>query len=572
MQRDCHTHPQSCLTRVDGRLATGLTRTDTQRLFRSWGRGENKHVSRVTAPRRELTRPLRVSLCHAAELVLVSVVTLKPEDIETRLFINGKFVEATSGSYFEDVNPATEEVICKVQEASKEDVDKAVEAAAKAFPSWSLSTSASTRALLLHKLASLVEKHADELALIESLDSGKPISSIHEIDIAGVIRILHYYAGWADKIVGKTIPVDNPDEYFCYTRKEPVGVVAGIVPWNYPLYLLVLKLAPALTCGCTVVIKTSEKTPLSALRLAHLIKEAGFPPGVANILSGFGPSVGDALASHPKVDKISFTGSTLTGRKIAAAALVHLKRVTLELGGKSALIVCADADLDRAAEVAFNGLFPNSGQCCVASSRVFVQESVHDEFLAHLKTFVREHLHLLCPQDRGCTQGPLVDKIQFERVMKYIHQGISEGATVAAGGTKKDGKGFWVMPTIFADVTDDMTIAKEEIFGPVICLLKFRTADEAVDRANESHYGLGAGICTKDIGLAYHCANRLKAGNVFINCYNKTDIAAPFGGFKQSGYGREGGEEGLFPYLEIKAVYSKVDPPHEVLPALKSRQ
>nr|CEL71941.1 TPA: aldehyde dehydrogenase, putative [Toxoplasma gondii VEG] len=494
------------------------------------------------------------------------LVTVKPEDIETRLFINGKFVEATSGNFFDDVNPATEELICKVQEASEADVDMAVEAARKAFPVWSLSTSASHRAHLLHRLASLVEKHADELALIESLDSGKPITSIHEIDIAGVIRILHYYAGWADKIVGKTIPVDNPDEVFCYTRKEPVGVVAGIVPWNYPLYLLVLKVAPALTCGCTVVMKTSEKTPLSALKLAHLIQEAGFPPGVVNILSGLGPSVGAALASHPHVDKISFTGSTATGLKIAETGVVRLKRVTLELGGKSALIVCADADLDRAAMTAFYGLFPNSGQCCVASSRVFVQESVHDAFLEHLKNFVETHLHLLCPQDKACTQGPLVDKIQFDRVMRYIKQGIAEGATVALGGRAKEGKGYWVMPTIFTDVSDDMTIAKEEIFGPVICLLKFKTADEAVERANESHYGLGAGICTKDIGMAYHCANRLKAGNVFINCYNTTDIAAPFGGFKQSGYGREGGEEGLLPYLEIKAVYSKVDHPKMVLP------
>eukprot|EP00922_Rhytidocystis_sp_ex-Travisia-forbesii_P054073 GHVS01080222.1.p1 GENE.GHVS01080222.1~~GHVS01080222.1.p1 ORF type:complete len:525 (+),score=77.35 GHVS01080222.1:25-1575(+) len=478
---------------------------------------------------------------------------------EHRLFINGEFIEATSGSFIDTVNPATEEVVAKVQEASDADVSKAVEAATVAFRSWQLVDGHVRRNLLL-RLADLIELHADQLAQIESRDTGKPITS-SEVEMKLVVGFIRYYAGWADKMQGKTIPIQSlsangNNQYLCFTRHEPIGVVAQIMPWNYPLCLLAIKVAPALAVGCCCVVKTSEKTPLSALAVCHLIKDAGLPAGVVNVLSGCGGTTGNALVRHPGIAKISFTGSSAVGQQIMVMAAQHgMKRTSLELGGKSPLIVLDDADIDRAVETAHNGLFSNMGQCCIASSRVLVQEGLYDRFVE--KCVARaQQADMRAPTDRACTHGPQIDSIQHSKILRYIEQGKVEGAKCKTGGNKKQGKGYWIEPTVFSDVTDDMTICREEIFGPVICLLKFKTIDEAIERANNTHYGLGAGVCTADLGKAMRISNALKAGTIFVNCYGVPDAAAPFGGFKQSGVGRELGEYGLQEYYEVKTVIS----------------
>jgi aldehyde dehydrogenase (NAD+) len=474
----------------------------------------------------------------------------------TKLLINNEWVESVSGKRFETINPATGEVICDVAEADAADVDKAVAAARQAFNrgEWR-QMSASRRGELLHKLADLIEHNLDELARLETLDNGKPLHDSRG-DIQLVIACYRYFAGWADKVHGKTIPINGP--YFCYTRHEPVGVVGQIIPWNFPLLMQAWKLSPALATGNTVVMKTAEQTPLSALRIGELIIEAGFPPGVVNILSGYGPTAGAAIARHMDIDKVAFTGSTEVGHLIMeAAAKSNLKRVTLELGGKSPNIVFADADLDKAIEGAHDALFFNQGQCCVAGSRLFVEERCYDEFVA--KSVERAKNRVVGdPFDPKTEQGPQVDKDQFDKVMGYIEVGMREGAQMLCGGNRVGDKGFFIEPTVFTDVRDDMKIAQEEIFGPVMSIIKFKDVDEVIQRANSTMYGLAAGVWTKDITKAHAIANNVRAGTVWVNCFDVFDAAAPFGGFKQSGIGRELGEYGLQQYTEVKTVTIKL--------------
>jgi aldehyde dehydrogenase (NAD+) len=372
------------------------------------------------------------------------------------------------------------------------------------------------------------------------------------VDVHMAIETYRYYAGWADKLQGKTIPISGP--YHCYTRHEAVGVVGQIIPWNFPILMQAWKLSPALATGCTVVMKSSEKTPVTALMIGKLIVEAGFPPGVVNLLSGYGPTCGEFIVKHPGVDKIAFTGSSLVGHRIQSlCGHGRLKRLTLELGGKSPLIVFEDADVDKAVQTAQIGLFFNNGQCCIASSRVFVHEAVYEKFIEKAVAAAKAQ-KVIQPTDPLAFNGPLVDKLQFDRVLSFIESGKSQGARLATGGARIGDKGFFVEPTVFADVTDDMKIAQEEIFGPVMSVIKFKTEEEAIHRANTTLYGLGAGVITSDAGRAIRVANSVRAGTVYINCYNVFDPAAPFGGFKISGIGRELGEYGLQNYTEVKTV------------------
>ena len=425
----------------------------------------------------------------------------------TKLLINNEWVESASGKRFETINPATGEVICDVAEADAADVDKATVAATRAFTSgdWP-KTSATGRGELLYKLADLMEEHKEELARLETLDNGKPLNDSLNADLPLAIACYRYYAGWADKIQGKTIPING--NYFCYTRHEPVGVVGQIIPWNFPLLMQAWKLAPALAAGNTLILKTAEQTPLSALRVGELILEAGFPPGVVNILSGYGPTAGGAIARHMNIDKVAFTGSTEVGHLIMeAAAKSNLKRVTLELGGKSPSIVFADADMDETVEGAHLGLFFNQGQCCCAGSRLFVEEKCYDEFVA--KCVERaERRTVGDPFDSNTEQGPQVDGEQFDKVMGYIESGMREGAQMLCGGSRVGDRGYFIQPTIFTDVRDDMKIAQEEIFGPVMSIIKFKNIDEVIQRANNTVYGLAAAVWTKDIGKAHAIAQR----------------------------------------------------------------
>jgi aldehyde dehydrogenase (NAD+) len=476
----------------------------------------------------------------------------------TNLLINNRWIPSESGKTFATVNPATGEEICQVAEADAADVDRAVKAARAAFhpkAPWRR-MSAAERGRLLNRLADLIEKHADELAQLEALDNGKPYAIAKVADLPLTIACYRYYAGWADKVQGKTIPVAG--EYFSYTRHEPVGVVGQIIPWNFPVLMQAWKLAPALATGNTVVLKPAEQTPLTALRVAELIAEAGFPDGVVNILPGYGPTAGAAIARHMDVDKVAFTGSTEVGHLIMeAAAQTNLKRVTLELGGKSPNIVFADADMDAAIEGAHFGLFFNQGQCCCAGSRVFVEEKAYDEFVD--RSAARANARTVGdPFDPKTEQGPQVDDIQFDKVMSYIESGRKEGAKLVAGGNRAGDRGYFVEPTVFADVRDNMKIAEEEIFGPVMSIIKFKDIDEVADRANKTVYGLAAGVWTRDIGKALAIANNVRAGTVWVNCYDVFDAAAPFGGFKQSGMGRELGEYGLQQYTEVKTVTVKL--------------
>jgi aldehyde dehydrogenase (NAD+) len=475
----------------------------------------------------------------------------------TKLLINNQWVESASGKRFPTVNPATGEEICRVAEADAADVDKAVHAAREAFEKgpWR-KMAAAERGKLLYKLADLIEKNADALARLEALDNGKPYQVARTADLPLVIGCYRYYAGWADKIQGKTIPVAG--NYFCYTRHEPVGVVGQIIPWNFPLLMQAWKLGPALAAGNTVVLKPAEQTPLTALRVGELIIEAGFPAGVVNILPGYGPTAGAAIAWHNGVDKVAFTGSTEVGHLIMeAAARSNLKRVTLELGGKSPNIVFADADMDQAIEGAHFALFFNQGQCCCAGSRLFVEAKAYDEFVE--KSVARAKKRKVGdPFDPTSEQGPQVDDVQFEKVMSYILAGKTEGASLVAGGNRVGNRGFFIEPTVFADVKDDMKIAKEEIFGPVMSIMKFKDVEEVVERSNRTEYGLAAAVWTRDISKAHAVANSVRAGTVWVNCYDVFDAAAPFGGFKQSGIGRELGEYGLQQYTEVKTVTVKL--------------
>ncbi|CAF0841927.1 unnamed protein product [Brachionus calyciflorus] len=473
----------------------------------------------------------------------------------TQLFIDNEFVDAKSGRTFPTYNPATEEVIAQVQEAGEEDVDLAVKAARRAFQidsEWR-KMDASARGELIHKFADLMRRDTETLARLETLNNGKTYGeSLGDVEYS--IKCLEYYAGWCDKIFGQTIPVDGP--YFTYTRHEPIGVCGQIIPWNYPIMMLAWKFGPALACGNCVVLKPAEQTPLTALYLAALIKEAGFPPGVVNIIPGYGHTAGNALAMHLDVNKIAFTGSTATGRKIQeASAKSNLKRVSLELGGKSPFIIfdVDDESLQEAAEDTAGSIFGNQGQSCCASSRIFVHENVYEKFLEKLKA-IAESKVVGDPFDENTTNGALISELQFNKVLDYIKSGKEQGARVVSGGERLGSKGYFVKPTIFADCNDEMKIAKEEIFGPVVSVFKFKEIEEAVRRANASSYGLAAGIYGKDITKVLKLAHSLEAGTVWVNCYEVTTNQAPFGGFKQSGFGRELGEYGLHEYTEVKNV------------------
>jgi aldehyde dehydrogenase (NAD+) len=475
----------------------------------------------------------------------------------TKLLINNCWVPSESGKTFATVNPSTGEEICQVAEADEADVDKAVLAARAAFEQgpWK-KMRASERGRLLHRLADLIEQNADSLARLESMDNGKPLSIAKAVDVAKTVACYRYFAGWADKVQGKTIPIDG--DFFCYTRHEPIGVVGQIIPWNYPMLMQAWKLAPALATGNTVVMKPAEQTPLTALRIGELIVEAGFPEGVVNLLPGFGHTAGAAIARHMDIDKVAFTGSTEVGRLIMeAAARSNLKRITLELGGKSPNIIFEDVDLDEAVEGAHLGLFVNQGQSCCAGSRVFVEEKIYDEFVE--KSIARAHKRKVGdPLDPRTDQGPQVSQSQFDRVMGYIEAGKSEGATLGCGGERVGDRGYFVQPTVFSGVEDDMKIAREEIFGPVMSVIAFKDVDEVIKRANRTTYGLAAGVWTRDIKKAHAVANGVRAGTVWVNCYHVLDTRAPFGGFKQSGIGRELGEYGLQQYTEVKTVTVKL--------------
>jgi acyl-CoA reductase-like NAD-dependent aldehyde dehydrogenase len=479
------------------------------------------------------------------------VFTRTPEIKYTKLFINNEWVSCKSGKKLPVINPATGKQFAEVDEGSKEDVELAVAAAVEAFKDDSVwrQMDASERGRLMHKLADAMEANRDYLASLESVDNGKPVlSALGDVDFS--VATLRYYAGWADKIHGKTIPADGG--VFTMTLVEPVGVCGQVIPWNYPILMTLWKWAPALATGCTLVLKPSEKTPLSVLALCGLVKEVGIPAGVINVINGYGPTVGEAIVTHPLIDKVAFTGSTAVGRKIQALAAG--KRVSLEMGGKSPLVIMPDCDLDVAAETAHEGAMVNMGQCCIAATRTFVHEAIYDKFVQRSKELALKR-KVGDPFDDKTIQGPQVDDIQYKKVVDYMEKGKKEGATLVAGGNVVNlNGGYFVEPTVFANVTDDMTICKEEIFGPVQSIIKFKTLDEAIKRANETQYGLGAGIMTNDIDTALKFAKRVKAGGIFVNNYNFCAVQNPFGGYKASGHGRELGEDGLKEYLEVKTV------------------
>ncbi|XP_056881055.1 aldehyde dehydrogenase family 1 member A3 [Takifugu flavidus] len=476
----------------------------------------------------------------------------------TKIFIDNKWVQSSRGRTFATFNPATGCKLCEVEEADEEDVDKAV-AAAKAAgrrgSAWQR-MDACSRGKLLHRLADLVERDRLLLATVETLDTGKPFLQSLFIDLDGSIKTLRYYAGWSDKIHGKSLRVD--ESFMSITKHEPVGVCGAIIPWNFPLLMFMWKIAPALSCGNTVVVKPAEQTPLTALHMGSLIKEAGFPAGVVNIVPGFGPTAGAAIANHMDIDKVAFTGSTETGQLIqTAAAKSNLKRVTLELGGKNPCIVFADCDLQLAVEDTQTGAFYNQGQCCTAASRVFVEESIHDQFV-RLSIENAKKIVVGDPLDPLTSHGPQIDQQQFDKIMDLIESGKEEGARLEYGGTPVSNKSLFIQPTIFSGVKDHMRIAKEEIFGPVQCIFSFQSQEEAVRRANSSRYGLVSAIFTSSMDRALSVSAALETGTVWINCYNSLHAQTPFGGYKMSGIGRELGEYALAEYTEVKAVTLKL--------------
>ncbi|NBJ69227.1 MULTISPECIES: aldehyde dehydrogenase family protein [Clostridia] len=469
------------------------------------------------------------------------------------LYINGEYVPAKNGRTFPVYNPATEEVLVEVSEAQGEDVDLAVNAAKKAFESgeWPR-LSAAERSHLIYKFADLLEAHKEELAQLETLDNGKPYHVALEDDIAGTVEHFRYYAGWATKVLGQTVPI-SPD-YLNYTVHEPVGVVGQIIPWNFPLSMASWKLGSALATGCTTVLKPAEQTPLSILYAAQLLEEAGFPKGVVNIVPGYGEIAGEAIVTHSGIDKLAFTGSTSVGKSIMCKAAEHVRDVTLELGGKSPNLILEDADVEKAMVGAFEGIMYNQGQNCSATSRVYVHRKHYDRVVEALVERANA-TKLGNGLEADTDMGPLVSKEQFERVLHYIEIGKEEGAKLVAGGESVGNKGYFVKPTVFADVEDDMRIAREEIFGPVVAVFQFDTTEEAIRRANDSHYGLAAAVWTENIRTGHQVARRLKAGTVWINDCNQENPAAAFGGYKQSGIGREMGNYALDNYTEVKSIW-----------------
>jgi acyl-CoA reductase-like NAD-dependent aldehyde dehydrogenase len=474
-------------------------------------------------------------------------------ELRTKLFIGNEFVDAADGATFPVENPAEASELAQVAEAKEADIDRAVQAARKAFESddWH-KLAARQRGRLLYRLADLVEENADELARIETLQNGKPYFESRRIDMPDVVEILRYYAGWADKLHGETIPVAGP--MMNYTRREPLGVVGAIVPWNFPLVLATWKLGPALAAGNTVVLKPAEETPLTALKLGELCVEAGFPAGVINVVSGDGPTAGASLVRHPGVDKIAFTGSTEVGREIMRTAADTLKAVSLELGGKSPNIVFADADLEAAVRGVSTGIFYGKGEVCAAGSRLFIQSSVHDQFIEAVVDRAKK-MTPGDPFDKNTRLGAIVSERQLERVLGYVESGRSEGATLLAGGERIDRPGYFVGATVFDDVKPEMTIAREEIFGPVLAALTFDDPDEAIGLGNQTIYGLAAGVWTQDVKKAHRVAHGLQAGTVWVNTYNRYDPAAPFGGYKQSGFGRDLGMHALEQYTQVKSIW-----------------
>lgn len=478
-----------------------------------------------------------------------------------KMFVDGAWIDARSGRTMETRNPATGAVIATVPRGDRQDIELAVAAARRAFDGpWSRYKPYERQVLLL-RIADLFEKHWEEISRSDTTDMGMPIVRTLA-NRNRVIGMLRYYAGMATSLHGETIENSLPGEIVSFTRKEPVGVVGAIIPWNAPTAASIWKIGPALATGCTVVLKPSEEAPLTPLLIADIMNEAGVPPGVVNIVTGTGAEAGAALAEHMGVDKIVFTGSTATGQSIVRASAGNLKRVSLELGGKSPVIVCADADLDKAVPVAAMSVFANSGQICIAGSRLFVERSVHDEFVERLAAYAKG-LRIGDGIDPATEIGPLVSEKQLQRVASYLQAGTAEGATLVTGGERlMEGTlaaGNFVAPTVFAGVSDDMRIAREEIFGPVISALPFDTLDEAVERANNTPYGLAAGVLTRNIATAHQLSRKIRAGSVWVNTYHAIDPAVPFGGYKMSGYGREGGAEHLDEYLNTKGVFIKID-------------
>lgn len=474
-----------------------------------------------------------------------------------QLFIDGQWVDAESGKTFQTPNPATGEALAEVAEADKADIDRAVAAARRAFEGKWSKVSARDRGRLLYKLSQLIEQHSAELAALETADNGKPIKESLYVDLPQVVENFEYFAGWATKIEGETIPV--PGRMFNYTLREPVGVCGQIIPWNFPLLMAAWKLAPALAAGNTVVLKPAEQTPVGAMELAKLIQEAGFPEGVVNVVPGYGETAGAALAAHPGIDKIAFTGSTEVGKLIAKSAAENLTKVSLELGGKAPNIVFADSDLEQAVAGAMMGIFYNQGQVCCAGSRLFVEEPIKDEFLTKLKERA-ERIAVGDPMDKATQMGPQVSEEQLNRIKGYVDIARGEGATVLAGGEPPQlagafGKGYFFRPTIFSEVKNQMRVAQEEIFGPVVSVITFKDEDDLIKQANDTIYGLSAGIWTRDITRAHRFAKEIKAGVVWINTYNMFNAASPFGGYKQSGYGREMGRHALELYTQVKSVW-----------------
>jgi aldehyde dehydrogenase (NAD+) len=476
-----------------------------------------------------------------------------------QMLIDGKWCDAASGKRFETRNPATGEMLASVAEGDAEDINRAVAAARRAFEGpWSKAKPYERQGLLL-KLADLVERHFDELSTLDTLDMGAPISRTRATRLR-VLGMLRYYAGQTTALHGETIENSLPGEVFSYTLKEPVGVVGAIIPWNSPLTASVWKIGPALATGCTVVLKPAEEAPLASLRLAELALEAGVPAGVVNVVPGYGETAGAALAAHPDVDKVAFTGSHVTGQAIVRASAGNLKRVSLELGGKSPDIVFADADLDQAVPGAAMAVFANSGQICSAGTRLFVEQKVYHEFVGRVADYGKT-LQVGNPLDPNTQIGPLVSEQQLDRVTGYFEVGAKEGArTLTGGGRLTDGalaKGYFVPPTVFTNVRDEMRIAQEEIFGPVISAIPFTDTDELIRRANATPFGLGSGVWTRDVSKAHRLAKAIRAGSVWVNCYQAMDPAVPFGGYKMSGYGRESGKQHLEEYLNVKAVWIK---------------